>query len=612
MTKKATPEKCTNVLRQHIQCVDELLCNFSERGGSRNVRSEGLWSSTTKPDIASILKTYAPTGLDDAFGQLYSFLYPSIVEGNQMKVGSVFVQGPRGSGKSLLVERCLRAFQEEIQATEEGNQKAKTSLRVIRINGLLLPGKQVSVIIADILRQLSAISQQQSFSEADLNVDLDEETINNNNDDTNVSSARKRRRRARKIEEQLRFRPTSFNNQLQHLSEVIDSVSADPSFSLVFLLEEIDTFLPDHEQHEGQFLAHDSSHTSLLADNCGSHNTCGERQLLLYHLLDRIACSSLSFFTLVATGSDLTVLERLEKRVRSRAETSSQLIQVHGSGSPWRAIVQRCCCAGSFGKELEEQLLVFLQEAPSSEPADSADNESKAVYAVQQILERNMTVDKDARWLLNRVFWYALTLYRRDLESALEKSSASAPQLRARHLLEALLDCGAHIPKSMNVEKFAQQNASSPYVSSFSPRLSALLDLPGPAVALVLAAKRILTRDAQHDEVTTPLTLERLFREYQTSYRGLNKYTPAALHNAASSLLRVGLLRPGVQHGGSAALEYTQWSVCADITVLERVPLQATFDIHRELGAILQQDQQKNSQRLTCSTALREWGSKTN
>ena len=148
-------------------------------------------------------------------------------------------------------------------------------------------------------------------------------------------------------------------------------------------------------------------------------------------------------------------------------------------------------------------------------------------------------------------------------------------------------------------------------------RIQALLDMSKPQVALMLAAKRILTRESHlgggvdGKVAPAPLRLERIIKEYQSSFRrgstsnsvGRNGNTNL-LVKAAIGLFDRGLLVPSMDHSGGGPLQYSVGKVYTDLDPhsLLQIPLHIPFDIERELGTALELNL------LDCSTALREWG----
>jgi hypothetical protein len=144
------------------------------------------------------------------------------------------------------------------------------------------------------------------------------------------------------------------------------------------------------------------------------------------------------------------------------------------------------------------------------------------------------------------------------------------------------------------------------------PRLQALLDLSKPQVALLLAARRILAREAHREQlaVATPLTLQRMLHEYDSFRRGIPRKSTNAqsLLAAARQLLARGVVVPSMDHAGGGPLHYhvSQDYKTLDPYSLSRLPLHLPVDIERELGEALQRNL------LDGSTALQEWGRKIN
>jgi len=169
-------------------------------------------------------------------------------------------------------------------------------------------------------------------------------------------------------------------------------------------------------------------------------------------------------------------------------------------------------------------------------------------------------------------------------------------------------------------------------------------DLSGPAVAVLLASRRILLRDTttsqkhQHHPRDTNninnthrtktstngdlhqapvLTLDRILGEYASSYRATaSRYSPLWLRKGCHELITCGLLRPAPDHGGGGPWQYNHplsYQLADEnnnngstaSTRSAKLPLQLTVDFHREIKQALE------SNVLTCSTALRQWGLKS-
>jgi hypothetical protein len=244
------------------------------------------------------------------------------------------------------------------------------------------------------------------------------------------------------------------------------------------------------------------------------------------------------------------------------------------------------------------------QQTPSNNDDNKTTNEDLKT-TIHTAMEREFRFGKDVRWF-SRVVSSALTLYRHDV--LLANSGATTkppPTFQPHHMLDALVMMGASISDDSHATSATQQpNLCLVDDCAVDPRLQALLDLSKPQVALLLCARRILAREDQRENEQVPLTLQRMFQEYQSFRRGTVKHT--SLHSAAMALLERGLLVPSMDHSGGGPLHYhVSYSYkTLDPYSLSRLPLQLPMDIERELGEAL------NRNVLDCSTALRDWGRK--
>lgn len=123
---------------------------------------------------------------------------------------------------------------------------------------------------------------------------------------------------------------------------------------------------------------------------------------------------------------------------------------------------------------------------------------------------------------------------------------------------------------------------------------------------MVLAARRVLLRGET-------LTCQAMIHEYQQA-SAVSRYSFLLLHRACLDLLDAGVLRPAMDHGGTGPLLYSGASSTHQLPApeLQALPLHLTVDIHRELKPALEQattpQDASSSNRIRCSTALREWG----
>jgi Origin recognition complex (ORC) subunit 4 C-terminus len=280
----------------------------------------------------------------------------------------------------------------------------------------------------------------------------------------------------------------------------------------------------------------------------------------------------------------------------------------------------------------------------SSNSADTLRDERQQRRRLYETLERSFRLGKDLRWF-GRVFTLALALYRFDCRNVIATSSDSStketcynendgivkiikrsvmellPVFQPHYLLEALVDMGASfLTPSGEPDLLAAHSQDKPdnintHDISGSvmaePRMQALHDLCGPQIVLVLAAKRILTRDVQYSTTATfpsPLTFQRLWQEYNTTYRGnTNRYGRSLVYKAFHDLLSMGLLRPAMDHTGTVPLQYDYHGELSSLSPssLTMLPLHFNIDIYREMQKAM------DGNLLDCPAALREWGKKT-
>jgi AAA ATPase domain len=492
----------------------------------------------------------APKHMEQSFQQLYRILQPALspptTSSTSRKNASAILQGGRGCGKSLLVQQVLRAF----------CQNAQSPFRLVYIHGVVVPGQNVVLVVREMLRQLS----QQAAAGGPNN-----KNHHNENTTTNDSSN----------DAYIRLKTTSFTNQLQLLSEMIQLASVD-GVPIVFVLDELDQFVASHHSATG---GRGGGSTSSSNDPQQQH-----RQLLLYHLLDRVA-SSHSLCSLIGMTTDCSFLSRLEKRIKSRAEGTTQFLYL--------------ALPSSFDKVID-----ILMDSLVEDTISPYKSNVQRLLKESEPLERCYRLGYNIRWF-RRLLYQALALYRHDVAGAAAASISSSST-----------SSGATTLPSWSVDYLS---AAADAVAIRRPNHDLLSDLRGAQIALVLAARRVLFREsvvggnngnAQTAAAATMvprLTYGRMITELG-SFRGAAAFSNKDLWHALLDLLEMGVLRPASDHSGTAPLSY-EWEdddpMDQDEAVLQDTTLHLTLDIHREVKPAIDDNV------FQCSTALKEWGRKT-
>ena len=549
--------------------MNRVLYRFSDISHSTRLQQKELWRQGNKPKLPEITQAYAPVHLRKQFEEFYRKLHPCLVQREGKNNASAFLQGSRGSGKSLLLNQCLQAFQDELMASN------KQVFHKVQLNGIVTPGDQVSLVVREILRQLSTEAYQQTKSTTIHSSDSNKRVKTNND----------------RFEELLRLKRTSFTNNIQLLNEILKLACID-GVPILFVLEELDAFIG-------------STPSSSVQEETSIENVGKDRQVLLYHLLDRVATQG-SFVSFVGLPCHYGTIGMLEKRIRSRAEGTSCFLQFGPCASleTLKDIVLSKLDDDDddddddTAKTLRRQLSELL-----SKPTDDTEPVHRRVY---EVLNRDQRLGKDIRWF-SRVFTIALSLFRQDCVSQLRLTTNNAnvalPLFDAKYLKEALVDMGGSFLTDSGERDLAIVDDMA-----VDPRIQALIDLSGPQVALVLASRRILARDSHRENYTVSLTLGRILEEYRSYQGNSNRYNNHVLYKSFRDLLELNVFRAASDHSGAAPLQFNHdISVYSmDPNILGRMPLHLTVDIHRELRKAIE----KNL--LNCSTALREWGRKIN
>mmetsp|Transcript_49321 Transcript_49321/g.50126 ORF Transcript_49321/g.50126 Transcript_49321/m.50126 type:complete len:455 (-) Transcript_49321:1899-3263(-) len=428
-----------------------------------------------------------------------------------------------------------------------------------------------------------------------------------------IEQQRRHRKRQKMDRYLLRSRRSSFTSNLALLEFTLQIADAD-GIPILLVLDELDSFTEE-----------------------------GERQMLLYHFLDRVATPG-SNLILVGITSSFSALTLLEKRVRSRAEGTAKIIYLRTPPTyqgllhvmehklkdclVGRGIIQRLshhCPKYGIGSNKEKRnngdkedretiKAKSLEEVNTISNHDKARNNRKDVDDILEeaiklsiAMEREFRLGKDIRWF-SRVIAASLSLYRHDCLMAMPHNDMTEGLIlnfHTKYISNAMVMMGASVFE--NVAASIQPDLCIVDGMAVSSRLQALLDLSTPQVALLLSARRILKREEHRDQiVTTPLIMERILKEYESFRRGStsSKGNSKLLRRAAYHLMEQGLLVPSMDHSGGGPMQYCVAKIYRNLDNYRilRLPLQIPLDIDRELGKALELNL------LECPTALKEWG----
>lgn len=587
-SETAVSDEAVNPLLSGETCsLSPILTNL-ERTIARFSDGNILMDSNNNATIEeSLIERYSPPGLEEPFKQLHSIIAPSLVRSNideddvndgMLSTGmthsvssssAAILMGTKGSGKSLLLERVLAACE------EQQRHRGGARYRMVSINGIICRGQDVATVVYEIVRQLSDIAfQSTSTSTRTTDGTAGNNDTRNECDEVTAQTEYVRRKRQKTDKHLLRLRKSAFTSNLALLESTLQIADVD-RIPVLIVLDELDSFTEE-----------------------------GERQLLLYHFLDRIATPG-SNLIFIGITSSFSTLSLLEKRIRSRAEGTAKVIYLQ----PPRTYAD---LLNILRHKLNGCVVCEEIMARISSPSDGPDNgdgdyqpknDTDGVARVSLAMQREFRFGKDIRWF-SRVIATALSLYRHDCVVGLEASGTRNPNFRTSHLVDSLVMMGASISESVAATK--QPDLCVVNGLAVDPRLQALMDLSTPQVALLLSAKRILTRERNKEQVeAAPLSLERMLKEYESFRRGSSSQgNTKLLRRAALGMLEAGLLVPSMDHSGGGPIQY---SVAKSYRNLDpytfcRLPLQLSVETDRELGKALEEDL------LECPTALKEWG----
>ncbi|KAI2504084.1 Component of the origin recognition complex (ORC) [Fragilaria crotonensis] len=403
----------------------------------------------------------------------------------------------------------------------------QSKFHTLRLNGLVIRGNDVGSAVVELVRQLSELALVDAV-DSDL----------------------------------LRLKRTNFTWNLELLDEIFRLARVD-NRPILIIMDEMDAF------------AGSSAHLDVTT-----------RQLLLYHILDRVAArgSSLCF---IGISSHLESISLLEKRVRSRAEGHPRPFceTLESYASLIELLMQKFDGAGALRSMVQGWLSMTIE------------TNDAAVVKLRQRFERSYMKGNDLRWFA-RVVSIALALFREEARVALSdenNAQTASCAFHPKYLIEAL--------SIMDAPTTGGEHEST----ATEPRICVLKDLSEPQVSLLLAARRLLTRDGKAD-VPKPLTFDRILNEYQSFKRGNSNRDIRLLLRSFTQMLEMDVFRPSSDHSGGGALQYEYgWSLeDMDATSLSKMPLHLPYELEAELTRALK------DQLLDCSTALQEWGRKEN
>ena len=227
---------------------------------------------------------------------------------------SAVLMGPRGQGKSFILERCLSdlsVLAGELQrkkCVDGGGAREPVAFRVVRLNGLLYAGQNAVACVREIARQIGEMAGETQTKQISRVSSEKKRKLNQG-----CTTADRAATASNELAEQdgspsmndhdtpkkaLNFstRRSGFTSNISLLDEALQTARID-NIPILIILEELESFISKGKST--------SSSTEEVEESSA-------RQLLLYHLLDRVAdCKFL--VSLVGLTSDLSTSSKLEK-----------------------------------------------------------------------------------------------------------------------------------------------------------------------------------------------------------------------------------------------------------------------------------------------------------
>ena len=545
-------------------------------GHSTNDTSSGTTTDhmndpTQSLTLSDIVEKYAPIGLEDEFQELYRLWTSS-------SSSATFLLGPRGSGKTFLVAQVLRAIT-DLHNRSNDCGCTHPPFRWVYLHGAITtPGYDVAVVLHEILQQL--IAQQESSTT------------------TSSNSGRTLQK----------LRQTTFTHNLQLWNEMIALASAD-QIPILLCMDELEAFVPVPQTSR-----------DVSAHQAVENDTPQDRQVLLYHLLDKIANYNSSNTATSATSTSsnnihfigltchFKVMNLFEKRIKSRASSGTSKILQLRLPSTYSSLTKILLHKFQPHPALKKVMEEFL-DTTTTTSFTSAEMED-----LQRTLQRNHALGKDVRWFLRVITivlaeWKAHIIeyqeakeHSRVVTSGTEQAVVSTPpRLQLRFFQDALVDMGASF-----VTDIGKKDTSQLIRGRFpNETLDFIRNLPGPQMVLLFAARRMSSRSKKGAK-KVGLSFHRIYDEYQRTYKGISdRYNRSVLFRAFHEMLDTGLFRPASERVGHVPLMYRLDTKFRDMDVnlLEKTPLHLTVE-PSDVYALLEGNLFK------CSTALHEWAKK--
>ena len=547
-------------------------------------------------------------GLETQQKTLYSLLQKCLLSKTN---GMCLLVGPRGHGKRTLLKSCLHKLH---------HNHPSERFRSIKISGLMMTnGSSDACAVREMSTQLTveydvtnSYDSKANFSflnppltsdtledldkdyfeDSDGSVSWDEglfdtkavrtEKVRQTPDDI-ISpqakvplSAKKRRRTGSTSSTQLkrgnhlegnvvdetpnnRFN-TSFQSNLRIVTDAMKRAKVD-GIPLLIILEDIEVF---------------ADRSSL-------------RQVLLYHLLDKVGAPD-TLIVVVAITSRLTISQMFEKRIRSR---SGAQVMIHFPRYSYDVLKQI----------LEEKLKCkVIPGAIVSKQDIDLSNHLVDMFSdndfIHESFLRALSLGRSIRW-----FTGILTM-------VLSIAEDFAKEPLRKVFAECMVECGA------DLSNFSDNLKIDPILLNGDQRIQALYQLSGVQLAVLLTAKRLMTRDALDDSdksETITLTFHRIHREYESFAKrqsfGVDIYGENILFRSFLLLLESEVMKLVEDHTGVGPVQHdyktrsvNDWN----LETMQHVPVYICVDLQTELHMALQE------RKLDCSTSLRDWALKSN
>ena len=313
----------------------------------------------------------------------------------------------------------MQAIQDELSYLQHRSDRrdigGNVGLRLVRLNGVAIPGHNVVVVVREMLRQLTAAAHEETKQSKD-------------------SSKKGAASLDQYLALEKHHQQASFVNNLQLVNEIFQIAQLD-GVPIVLVLDELDAFLGNSKGASGGSAV---GVGELLDDKlmASSTDATSGRQVLLYHLLDRVATDG-SLVSLVGLTCHYALVRTMEKRIQSRAQGTTTWIPL--GAAPLKYEIMERVVSTMMPRALYEQCASLRQLIAHVHGDEKFVPTGASLLRVREALYRDWRLGKPVRWFM-RIWLSALSLYRWDIDQCSKSSGRITPSAKKPNIFSTSLD----------------------------------------------------------------------------------------------------------------------------------------------------------------------------